>query len=177
MSVATGNLLQAIGLILGAWFLYLAAHVFAPALPRVLLILLGWLAIYVCSHAIGHWAVGRVVGIRFRGYGLRGTDHPENYPTGLRTLMRVMPFFTVLTEKESMRQARPTAKALMYAAGETSTTICSLLAAWYAWQSGTPGGRILFVVTVIWDIGATITTAIIPRGDYAKARRALRPAG
>ncbi len=177
MPVATGTLVQLLGLAVGVWLLYLAARVSAPAFLRVVLMLLGWLVIYVCSHAISHWAVGRLVGIRFRGYGLRGTDHPENYPAGLRALMNVTPFFTVLTEKESMRQASPAAKALMFAAGETSTTICSLLAAGYAWQSGTPGGRILFIVTLIWDIGATITTAIIPRGDYAKALRALRPAG
>lgn len=30
--------------------------------------------------------------------------------------------------------------------------------------------------TLIWDVAATITTAIIPRGDYTKARRALEPA-
>lgn len=171
MPVATGNLAQIIGLVVGAWFLALAAHISAPALPRVALMLLGWL---VCGHAISHWAVGRLLGIRFREYGLRGTDHPENYPAGLRALMSVTPFFTVVTEKESMRCASPMAKALMFAAGETSTTVLSLLAAWYAWQSGTPGGLILFIITLIWDIGATITTAIIPRGDYAKALRALR---
>jgi hypothetical protein len=46
--------------------------------------------------------------------------------------MSVMPFFTALTDKESMRRASPLAKASMFAAGETSTNVCSLAAAAYA---------------------------------------------
>lgn len=60
------------------------------------------------------------------------------------------------------------------AAGETSTTLCSLIAAGYAWGRGIPGGNVLFFVMVIFDLIATVTTALIPRGDYAKALRALR---
>ncbi len=142
----------------------------------VILMLLGWFVIYICCHALAHWAVGRVVGIRFRGYGVRGTDHPENYPPGLRQLMSVIPFFTAMTEKASMQKASAAAKAAMFSAGETSTTVCSLLAAGYAWLSGTPGGFTLFVVTICWDIGSTIVTSIVPRGDYAKAIGVLREA-
>jgi hypothetical protein len=176
MSIVTGNIVQLLGLVIGAVLLYLAARLRVATVARVVLMLLGWFVIYVCCHAIAHWAVGRLVGIRFRGYGLRGTDHPENYPPGLRQLMSIMPFFTVLTEKTSMQKARPVAKALMFSAGETSTTICSLLAAGSAWLSGTPGGFTLFVITIFWDIGSTIVTAIVPRGDYAKAIRVLRGA-
>jgi hypothetical protein len=49
-----------------------------------------------------------------------------------------------------------------------------LLAALYAWQSGIPGGSILFWVMVVWNIVATVETIITPKGDYAKALRALR---
>lgn len=173
VSVATGNSMQLAGLVGGAGLLFLAAHLHVVSAVRILLMLLGWLVIYICCHAIAHWIVGRLVGIHFRGYGIRGTDHPENYPLGLRQLMSVIPFFTVLTEKASMQQASSSAKAVMFSAGETSTTICSLLAAGYAWLSGTPGGFTLFIVTVCWDIGSTIVTAIVPRGDYAKAIRVL----
>jgi len=72
-----------------------------------------------------------------------------------------------------MRVASPIAKALMFSAGESSTTIISLLAALYAWQSGILGGNILLWV-IMWNIVASITTSITPRGDYAKALRALR---
>lgn len=176
MSVRTGNLAQLGGIAAGSTLLATAAHLHTIGGPRIVAMLLGYLLIYNCSHAIGHYAVGRLVGIRFRGYGIRGTDHPENYPPGLRQLMSVLPFFTAMTVKESLRAAGPWAKAAMFSAGETATTTASLLAALYAWQSGMPGGWTLFAVTVIWDIMATITTAIYPRGDYTKARNALRVA-
>jgi hypothetical protein len=176
LSETQGNIVQLGGLILGAGLLYLAAHLMIASSVRVVLMLLGFVVIYICCHAIAHWAVGRLVGIRFRGYGVRGTDHPELYPPIIRQIMSIIPFFSALTEKASMQQANPWAKALMFSAGETSTNICSLLAAAYAWLSGIPGGSTLFMVIVIWDLSSTIVTSIIPRGDYAKAIRTLRAA-
>ena len=117
--------------------------------------------------------MGRLVGIEFQGYGLRGTDHPEAYSGVMRSIMTALPAFTVMTKKASMQQARPWAKALMFAAGETSTAICSILAGFYAWQRGIPGGLILFSVMVVFNLMSTVVTARIPRGDYYKARRAL----
>ena len=102
LSIASGNLIQAAGLAAGAALLALA----------------GFLAVYDCSHAIGHYLAGRAVGIRFRFYGIRGTDHPEDYPPGFRQLMSAVPFWSVVTDKDSMRAAAPWKKALMFASGE-----------------------------------------------------------
>ncbi len=173
LSIAVGNLAQLAGLILGSGLLYIAAHLQAPGIARVVLMLAGWFAVYICCHAIAHWAVGRLAGIEFQGYGVRGTDHPENYPPGVRQAMSAMPTFTVMTKKASMQQARPLAKALMFSAGESSTAVCSILAGYYAWRSGIPGGQILFWAMVVFNLFSTVVTALAPRGDYAKAWRAL----
>jgi hypothetical protein len=174
MSIPVGNGVQLGGMALGALLLYLAASWQTLAAVRVVLMLAGFFAIYDCCHALAHWTVGRLVGIRFRGYGLRGTDHPEDYPPVARQLMSVLPFFTAMTAKESMQRASRWAKAAMFAAGETSTTVCSLAASFYAWRSGIPGGQALFFVMVVFSFFSTIVTAIGPRGDYTKARRALQ---
>ena len=166
--------MQLAGLGLGTLLLYVAANTYVTSAVRVTMMLIGFLIIYDCCHAIAHWAVGRLVGIRFRGYGIRGTDHPESYPPGIRQVMSAMPFFTAMTSKESMRAASPTAKALMFSAGETGTTVFSLLVALYAWRSGIPGGGVLFWVMVFWNIAATVGTTVTPKGDYAKALRILR---
>lgn len=175
LSIPAGNLLQVAGLALGAGILYVDGGIAAVAGIRILLLAIAWLLIYICCHALAHWLVGRLVGIEFRGYGLRGTDHPENYPPGLRQLMSLLPTFTVLTRKESMVRAKPVAKALMFSAGESSTAICSTLAAWFAWNLGIPGGQVLFWVVLIFNLLSTVVTAIVPRGDYAKAWKALHP--
>ncbi len=176
LSIAVGNLAQLAGLILGSGLLYIAAHLQSLNVARVVLMLVGWFAIYICCHAVAHWAVGRLVGIEFEGYGVRGTDHPENYPPGLRQAMSAMPTFTVMTKKPSMQQARPLAKALMFSAGESSTAVCSILAGYYAWRSDIPGGQILFWVMVTFNLFSTVVTALVPRGDYAKAWQALHAA-
>jgi hypothetical protein len=174
VSVLQGNVMQLAGLAIGVGLLFAAAHVQAPAVLLVLLMLLGWFAIYVCCHAIAHYVVGRLMGIQFVGYGLRGSDHPQDYPPAARPFISRLPTFTALTDKTSMRQARPIAKALMFGAGETSTAVCSILTGWYAWHSGIPGGLVWLVAMVIFNLFATVVTATAPRGDYAKARRALR---
>lgn len=173
LSIPAGNALQLCGLILGGALLFLDARLTAAAGLRVLLMFVGWFIIYIDCHAIGHYLVGRLVGIRFREYGVRGTDHPENYPPVARQLMSAMPTFTVMTEKTSMEAASPWARALMFSAGESFTAIFSILAALYAWLAGIPGGFAWLVIMVVFNIASTIMTSIVPRGDYAKARKAL----
>jgi hypothetical protein len=137
-SVRTGTLVQLAGLAAGLAGLVAAAHLRAAASIRLAALVVGWLAIYLSSHAIAHVAVGRAVGIRFRAYGVRGTDHPENYPPGVRQLMSVLPMWSALTDKASMRQAGRWAKGAMFAAGETSTTVVSIAAAAYAAHAASP---------------------------------------
>jgi hypothetical protein len=136
--------------------------------------ILGYMIIYICCHSLGHWAVGRLVGIRFKEYGLRGADHPEEFGTGMRKVMSRVPMFTAITEKASMEKASPVAKALMFGAGETSTIACVILAGLYAWRSNTPGGLILLIASILMSVSAAVSTSTMPKGDYAKARRALR---
>src|SRR5260221_13348233 len=100
MSVTVGNVVQLVGLLVGAGLIYWAAHAALPGVVLVVLMLLAWIVVYVCCHSLGHYVVGRLVGIRFKGYGLRGTDHPENYGPGMRQLMIATPFFTVMTDKD-----------------------------------------------------------------------------
>jgi hypothetical protein len=110
----------------------------------------------------------------FRGYGVHGSDHPEVYPPGIRQLMEHMPFYVTLSTKESRERASRVAKALYHAAGETSTAICTLAAAFYAAATHTPGGSLLLISMIGFNAVSTVITARTPKGDYAKAMRALR---
>lgn len=173
LSSTTGNIIQVTGVVFGMTLLYIDGHTNSAVIVRVVLMIAAWMAVYICCHSLGHYVVGRLVGIRFRGYGLRGTDHPEAYPPGLRQVMSMMPFFTVITEKSSMAQASPTAKVLMFAAGETSTVVCTLAAGWFAWHENIPGGGILFIVSIFVVLIATIS-GFFPKGDFTKALNAWK---
>jgi len=173
LSVLTGNLLQLAGLIAGALLIALAAAIRGTGAPSTILFILGILVVYLCCHAIAHWLVGRIVGLRFAYVGLRGTDHPESYPPGPRQLMAVTPMFTTVSTRSSRASAGRWALAAYYAAGETSTTICTVLAALAGYLAGIPESGVILVIVVIWVVIAVITTTIAPKGDYWKARQAL----
>ena len=110
-SVARGNAYQAWGILSGSALLALATQVQTGAVSTTLMIA-GFTAVYLNCHALAHYLAGRAVGLRFRGYGIRGTDHPEVYPPGIRQLMQAAPFYVTLSTKESREQASPRAKAI-----------------------------------------------------------------
>ncbi len=174
LPTAAGNAVQIAGLVIGAAFTCVATVPNAPVVVRIVSMMAGWVALYLGSHAIAHWVVGRLVGIQFRGYGIRGSDHPEIYPPRIRAFMTHVPFFVALTSRQSMKRAAPAARAMMFGAGETSTTLWTLAAAWYVLHAGVPGGRTLLTFTVIWNLTAAVLTGRVPSGDYAKALRAYR---
>jgi hypothetical protein len=66
---------------------------------------------YFCEHAFSHWLVGRVLGIRFSGYGLHGTSHPQHYLPGMRLFFSRLPLLSARADPASLRAARPVARA------------------------------------------------------------------
>ncbi len=88
--------------------------------------------------------------------------------------MQAAPFYVALSTKESRERASGRAKAIYYAAGETSTAICSIAFAAIAVAANVPGGRILLVAMIVFNVISTIVTTRNPTGDYGKAIRALR---
>jgi hypothetical protein len=164
--------LQAGG-ILAAGFALMASRSAASTATAVSAMLVAWVLLYFCSHAIAHWLVGRAVGIRFKFYTVGGTGNPEGWPPGLRWVFGHLPFFGVQTEKLSMQNASPAAKALMWSAGVTSSAILPTLGAFVAWRSRVPGSGWFFLFTVFWAAGALASNWTSRTGDYSKARRAL----
>ncbi len=174
LPVAAGNLVQLAGMVAGVLLIVAAGVTGETAALSVLLAVVGILVVYLCCHAIAHWLVGRLVGLRFAYVGLRGTDHPEAYPPVLRQIMAATPMFTTVSTKRSRAAVRRRALAAYYAAGETSTTICTVLAALLALLLRVPGGGVILIVAVVWVLFAVASTTFTPKGDYYKARQALR---
>ena len=106
LSIAAGNVLQAGG-ILAACFALRASAVADSNPTAVTLMILSWILLYFCAHAIAHWLIGRMVGIRFLYYTVGGTANPEGWPPGLRWIFEHLPFRGVQTEKLSMQGASP----------------------------------------------------------------------
>lgn len=171
-SIAVGNLLQAGG-ILAAGLAWSASRSARSTAIAVTAMILAWVLLYFSSHAIAHWLVGRAVGIRFRFYTVGGTGNPEGWPPGLRWIFERLPFFGVQTEKLSMQDASPGARAFMWSAGVTSSAVIPTLGAFLAWRSGVPGSGWFCLFAVFWALGTLASNWTSRTGDYSKARRAL----
>jgi hypothetical protein len=112
LSIAVGNFLQTAG-ILTACFALKASRSAQSTAIAVITMILAWVLLYFCSHAIAHWLIGRAVGIRFLFYTVGGTANPQGWPIGLRWIFERLPFLGIQTEKSSMQKASPIAKAVV----------------------------------------------------------------
>src|SRR5713226_7756709 len=171
-SIAVGNILQSGGILVAAFALRTSCSTRSTAIA-VTLMLLAWALLYFSSHAIAHWLVGRAVGIRFLFYTVGGTGNPEGWPPGLRWIFEHLPFFGVQTEKLSMQNVGPGARALMWSAGVTSSAVIPTLSAFLAWRSGVPWSGWFFLFALFWALGTLASNWTSRAGDYSKARRAL----
>jgi hypothetical protein len=172
LSIAVGNSLQ-IGGILAACFALSASRSAHSTAIAVITMVLAWVLLYFSSHAIAHWLVGRLVGIRFLFYTVGGTGNPQGWPPGLRWIFERLPFLGVQTEKLSMQKVSPAARALMWSAGVTSSAIIPTLSAFWAWRSGIPWSKLFFLFALFWALGTLASNWTSRTGDYSKARRAL----
>jgi hypothetical protein len=172
LSIVAGNALQITGL--AAAFAALALARSTPSKPAaVIAMLAAWTLLYFFCHGIAHWAVGRILGIRFAFYTVGGTGNPEGYPAGMRWVFEHLPFFGVQTDKASMQKASPMAKAIMWSAGVTSSAVVPTLSAICAWRASVPGSKLFLLFAVFWAIGTLASNWRSRTGDYSKARRAL----
>ena len=172
LSIAVGNSLQ-MGGILAACVALRASQLEGSTGIAVMTMLLAWILLYFSSHAIAHWMVGRVLGIRFLFYTVGGTGNPTGWPPGVRWIFERLPFLGVQTERLSMQNVSPRARALMWSAGVTSSAITPTLGALWAWLSGVPWGKLFFLFALFWALGTLASNWTSRTGDYAKARRAL----
>jgi hypothetical protein len=172
-SIAAGNAMQIAGLVLGCLLLMTAAQARTASLA-VLEMLVGLVLIYLSCHAIAHWLVGRVLGIRFRSYTVGGTSKPEVWPVGLRWIMEHVPFFGVQTDRDSMKTAVRAVKAAMWSAGVTSSAVVPTLAAFWCVHTHVRMSKLVFLFLLIWSVGTLIANLAGPSGDYFKARMALK---
>jgi len=172
LSIAMGNTLQTAGIV-AAYFAYRASRSAHSTAIAVAFMLLAWILLYFSCHAIAHWLVGRLVGIRFLFYTVGGTGNPEGWPPGVRWIFEHLPFLGVQTDKGSMQNATPIAQALMWSAGVTSSAIIPTLPAAGAWFFRVPWGGWFCVFALGWAFGTVASNWTSRTGDYSKARRAL----
>jgi hypothetical protein len=169
-SIAKGNTIQISGL-LGA--VALAWYAGREGVQSTRWMVASRLVAYFSEHAFSHWLVGRALGIRFTGYGLHGTSHPQHYPPGIRFLFSRLPLLSARTDPASLKELPPAARAAMYAAGTVATVIASVAIPGYAWWRGVPRARGVFIGANLWNVPLILSESLRPGGDLHRAWREL----
>lgn len=170
--VSTGNAIQLVGIAASCILTWAAQSAHIGALATAAMIG-AWLLLYFFCHGIAHWAVGRLLGIRFAFYTIGGTGNPEGYPGPLRWIFEHLPFFGVQTDKATMQAATPMVKAIMWSAGVLSSAVVPTFGAFWAWRSRVSGSRFFLIFAAIWAVGTLASNWTSRSGDFSKARRAL----
>jgi hypothetical protein len=170
LSVIQGNVVQIAGM-LGA--VALAWHAGREGTRGTRPMVASRLLAYFCEHAFSHWLVGRALGIRFTGYGLHGTSHPQHYPPGMRFFFSHLPLLSARADHASLGAARPVARASMYAAGTVATVVASLGIPGYCRRRGVRGARGFFVGANLWSVPLILSESLRPGGDLRRAWREL----
>jgi hypothetical protein len=171
LSVAQGNAVQ-VGGLLGAVALAWYAGREGPGGARWMVA--SRLLAYFSEHAFPHWLVGRALGIRFTGYGLHGTSHPQHYPPGARFFFSHLPLLSARANPASLKAATPVARSAMYAAGTVATLVASAAIPGYCWRRGVRGARGLFVGANLWSVPLLLSESLRTGGDLRRAWRELR---
>ena len=170
LSIAWGNTIQ-IGGLLGA--VVLAWYAGRQGVRGTRWMVVSRLMAYFSEHAFAHWLVGWASGIRFTGYGLHGTSHPQHYPPGMRLVFSHLPLLSARIDPSSLNEATPAARAVMYAAGTVATLLASIAIPGYAWRRGVPRARGFFVGANLWSVPLLLSESLRPGGDLRRAWREL----
>ncbi|MBA3946639.1 MAG: hypothetical protein H0X37_19010 [Herpetosiphonaceae bacterium] len=172
LSSDAGNLIQMGGLLVGCALVTRAARARGPWRTRLLLG--GWLVTYFCDHAIAHWVVGRLGGIRFVGYGVHGTTAPDWYPPGVRWIFRHLPLMSARTYADSLHAAHPEARMAMYFAGPLLTLLMGLGIPLYGRAARIGGAGALLLGAGMWFTPMVVVEVLRDRGDLHRGWREFR---
>ena len=171
LSTWAGNLIQVSGLVSGLLLVGRAGRL--PAAWRTRFLLAGWLVTYFSNHAIAHWVVGRLGGIRFVGYGVHGTTSPDWYPPGVRWFFEHLPLLSARTDPAALHAAHPAARLAMYLAAPLFTLLTGLGIPWYGRAQRIAGSQALLIGASLWFTPMLVVEALRPGGDLHRAVREL----
>jgi hypothetical protein len=122
-------------------------------------------------HCPAHYAVGTVVGIRFRRIRVGRSTLARALPTSLSPIAKLLPILTLSVDRESMKHIPKSRVAAMYGAGAVASVSAAVAIA----LAVTPSG--LWTSTLAWAVALAYLAfdlVFSPKsGDFARARAAL----
>jgi hypothetical protein len=164
--VAAGMVLEAFAIAL-AVLLLLVFRI--PGLPGVLALLLAQGVILYAVHCPSHYAVGRLLGIKFSGLAVGPSALRKSSSRVIRLIGERAVTPVLIVDRASLARVSPLRRKAMFYSGVTASTVAPFLVALYASLTGDP---LATLATLIVAIGYLIFNIFYsPRtGDVYRAR-------
>ena len=140
--MALGNGIEVLGIAVGVYFLVAASNINVVPL-RFLVYLLSWACLVFFPHCLAHFAVGRLVGVRFTHYVLGKSSITKLRLPVISSVSSTIPLLTLKIDSGSLRLVSPSARTVMFASGAIVSMILPFLAV------AVPIGHL----PVLWSVG------------------------
>jgi len=122
-----GNGIEVLGIAVGVYLLVAASSINAVPL-RFLVYLISWVCLVFFPHCLAHFAVGRLVGVRFTYYTLDKSSITKLRLPIISSVSSMIPLLTLKIDRGSLRSVSPGARAVMFASGAVVSMILPFLA-------------------------------------------------
>jgi hypothetical protein len=120
--LVVGNGIEVLGICL-ALFLLIAGGEANSILARFIVYVVSWACLVFFPHCLGHFIVGRLVGIRFTHYSLGRSAIMKLRLPIISRLGAVVPLLTLNIDRASLDSASENGRAAMFTAGMAASTI------------------------------------------------------
>jgi hypothetical protein len=121
-----GNGIEVLGIIAGIYLLMAGSDINTVPL-RFLIYLLSWVCLVFFPHCLAHFAVGRLVGVRFTHYLLGKSSITKLRLPVITAVSSVIPLLTLKIDRGSLRSVGPGARAVMFASGAIVSMVLPFL--------------------------------------------------
>lgn len=168
-TTAQGAGVSILGLTAGILSLVLASTSTA-LLFRIILLLFAWFTFWFFSHDLAHHITGQLLGIRFQYYYLGKSAIRKLKLPIIPQLMNRVPVLVLKVDSESLKQAKPRSRRVMFASG----AIVSMILPWLIIPASFSLGPILGLLFLSLVAGNDLFTLYFsPKtGDLYRARMA-----
>ena len=166
--VGAGMVLEAFAVVL-AILLLLVLRI--PWLPGPLPFLLAQGVILYCIHCPSHYAVGRMVGIKFSGLVVGRSALRKSSSRAVRLIGERAVTPVLIVDRASLARASPLRRKAMFYSGVTASTAAPFLVALYASLTGDPLSTSTLIAVIVAIGYLTFNIFYSPRtGDIHRAR-------
>ena len=131
--IAVGSLVEVAGILFALYLVVITPEVtFVPL--KLILYLVAWVCLLFFPHSLTHYAVGRLVGVRFRYYSFGKSSVYKLRIPFLSMIASRSPVFTLRVDRASLQLVGRGARIAMFSSGAVASMVCPFFVAFSSFR-------------------------------------------